>query len=120
MTKIYIPVENVSDYKCYELINQDTIRVYLDTPVYNQNIRHKDIYINSHYLESNVSTTWYWYNNESSKSNLPVCINTDNITNKVEYSNDFCDSLIITFILLIICFYFPYKFIIKKLFGRWL
>lgn len=120
MYKIFIPVDDINDYKCYQVIDKDTIRVYLDTPVYNQNIRHKDIYINSHYLESKVNTTWFWYNNESSKSELPVCIDTNIITNKVEYSNYFYESLIIFIIILIFCFYFPYKFFIKKILGRWL
>ena len=53
----------------------------------------------------------------------------DNVTGVIPYSkvissnryyrNDMPSILLMTFILLILCFYFPYK-IISRLFGRWL
>lgn len=111
--KIYIPYENKNDFACYSIYDKDTIRAYTTTPNYNTTTNYTDFYINSHYLNKTGQQTWNNY------STLPTCIDTDNISDNVFYRNDLNDILLCTFIILIVCFYFPYK-IISRLFGRWL
>jgi len=109
--KIYVPSE-ITYTACYTIYDKDTLRVYQNTPTYNSSVNYYDIYFNSHYYYRQGQQTWTQY------STLPQCINSDNITTDVYYRNDFDSIIIITFILLLICFYFPFK-IISRLFGRW-
>lgn len=111
--KIYVPVDNISDYACYSVLDKDTIRAYTNSPNYNTTSNYTDFFINSHYLSRQGSTTWNQY------STLPSCISTNDLSNNVYFRSDITDIFICTFIILIICFYFPYK-IISRLFGRWL
>lgn len=107
--KIYLPS---TDYACYYMINNNTIRAYENTPRMNSSSNYTDYYINSHYLYTNGTQTWGSY------STLPVCMGSEFTTN-VFYRNDIDSILIIFFIILLICFYFPYR-IISRAFGRWL
>lgn len=108
--KIYVPDSSKS---CYVVRDKDTIRAYNTIPTYNSTINYTDYYINSHYIDTTGSQTFSQY------TTLPSCINSNNITDNVFYRNDIDSILIITFILLLICFYFPYR-ILSRLFGRWL
>ena len=117
MNHVYVPADNISDYKCYEFIDRHTIRAYLDTPTYNSNIRFQDIYLDMEYYMTGVGTTWFWWNSESSHANLPSCIQNSRLTNEVYYRNDFDKSLIIFVILAIICLYLPFR-LFMKLFKR--
>lgn len=111
MAKVYVPEFNQGN--CAYIYNTDIIRVYDSTPRQNTTISYKDYYIKSSYISNTGSTTFSTY------STLPTCISSSNITTNVFYRNDFDKILVITFILLIICFYFPYR-IISRMFGRWL
>lgn len=106
---IYLPNTN---YSCYYLQSEGTIRAYHSMPRVNSQIDYTDYYINSHYLKRNGTQTFG--NNSSS---LPICM-TDTFTTDVYYRNDLDQILTITIILLLICFYFPYR-IISRMFGRW-
>lgn len=106
---IYLPNTN---YSCYYMPNDYTIRSYHSTPRQNSSSDYTDYFINSHYISRDGTQTW------SSYSTLPVCM-TDTFTTNVFYRNDIDQILVIFFILLIICFYFPYR-IITRAFGRWL
>lgn len=111
--RIYVPYDTITDYQCYVVYDKDTIRAYNSSPQYNTTSNYTDFFINSHYISRQGQQTWNQY------SNLPSCIDTNNITNNVFYRNDFNDILVCLIIILIICFFFPYK-IISRLFGRWL
>lgn len=111
MSSIYIP--SYTNSKCAYVYNSDTIRVYDSTPTLNSTINYTEYFVNSSYLSRTGSTTFNQY------SSLPVCLSSSDITTNVFYRNDIDKILVITFILLIICFYFPYR-IISRMFGRWL
>ena len=106
--KIFVP--NSDSYSCIEVINHYTLRAYEDTPVVGSSVNFRDYFIDSNYLFKDGSEVI-----EIS----PICISTDNLTSDVFYRSDFDKILLITFILLILLFWFPYK-IISRLFGRWL
>lgn len=106
---LYIPSTN---YPCIVVQNHDTIRAYHTTPTLNSTTQYTDYFVNSHYMKQEGSTTWNQY------STLPSC-NVETFTDNVYYRNDFDSILIIFFIILLVCFYFPYR-IISRMFGRWL
>ena len=107
---IYVPTYNNSN--CVAIRDKDTIRVYDSRPTNNSNVFYTDYFINSHYLFVNGYQQFTQY------STLPTCINTDLLTSSPYYRNDFDNILVIFIILLIICFYFPYR-ILSRMFGRW-
>lgn len=111
MSHVYVPEFNEGN--CAYIYNTDIIRVYESQPQHNSTIRYKDYYIKSSYIYNEGSTSF------SSYSTLPVCINTNRITTNVMYRNDIDSIMVVFFILLLICFYFPYR-IIARMFGRWL
>lgn len=111
MSKIYVP--DYSSSNCAYINSSDIIRVYDSVPQNGRTIAYKDYYIKSSYIYNTGSTTFSQY------STLPTCINSDRITTDYWYRNDFDSILVILFIILILCFYFPYR-IISRLFGRWL
>lgn len=105
---IYLPD---TTYACYVVRDNNTIRAYERTPQNNTTINYTDYYINSHYIYTNGQQTFTNYNT------LPTCMGAT-ITNNVFYRNDIDQILVVFFILLLICFYFPYR-IISRMFGRW-
>lgn len=112
MEHIYLPVENVNDFKCYHFYNADTIRAYKKVPQLDSSSDYVDFYINSHYLKNNGTQTWGSYH-----SNLPSCLSTDSITNNYFYRNDLFDILGCFMILSIFCIYFPIS-LFSKCFKR--
>ena len=114
MNKLYLPIEKVSDYKCYSVIDKDTIRAYVQQPQLDSSSQYVDFYINSHYLQkTGIQSFGNW------NSSLPTCFNSNSITNEVYYRNDFDSILIIFLILFIFIIVLPYK-IMSRAFGRWL
>lgn len=113
MENIYLPVDDVSEFACYSIVGSDTIRAYNSIPRVNSSSNYVDFYINSHYLEKEGTQTWGQY------SSLPSCISSNSITNDFYYRNDLSDIMIIFFIMLIICFYFPVR-VVCRLFRRFL
>lgn len=112
MEHIYLPIENVSDFKCYYIYNSDTIRAYKKVPQVNSTSDYVDFYINSHYLEKEGSQTWGSYHEY-----LPTCLATTAITNNYLYRNDLFDILGCFIILAIFCVYFPIC-LFSKLFKK--
>lgn len=110
--KIFIPQDNTYN-KCYVVQNEDVIRAYDTKPQNNKQYNYRDYYINSNYIYKDGTGTWSQYNT------LPTCLSSDVITHDVYYRNDFDKILVIFIILMIICFYFPYK-VMSRLFGKWL
>ena len=109
--KIYVP--NYSSGNCAYIHSSDVLRVYATVPTQNSTVDYTDYYLKSHYIYNTGRTTF------SNYSTLPVCINADNITTDVYYRNDLADIMIVFFIILLVCFYFPYR-VLSRLFGRWL
>lgn len=106
---IYVP--NYSDSSCVSVLDKDTIRVY-NTNDFEiaTTYDYTDYFVNSHYLSREGSELI---------EDIPICVSNVNLTDDFYYRNDFDSILVILFIILIICFYFPYK-IFSRLFGRWL
>lgn len=104
MGKIYLPTEYVNN-SC-KVVNSDYIRVYTNQ----NNTQWVDVFYNSNYLLKNG------YSNYATN---PQCDTLNTYTDNVFYRNDIDSILVIFIIILIICFYFPYK-IISRMFGRWL
>lgn len=114
MNKIYLPIENISDYKCYSVYDKDTIRAYVQQPQLDSSSQYVDFYINSHYLQKTGTQTWGQWNNT-----LPICLTSSSITNDVYYRNDLDSILIIFLVLFIFIIALPYK-VMSRAFGRWL
>lgn len=107
---VYVPS---NDCDCVSVSNGDILRCYTDTPRQNTTVNYIDYYINSHYLEKGGTQTFNQY------TSLPVCVPSNQVTNNVMYRSDLDGILICFLIILLICFYFPYR-IISRAFGRWL
>lgn len=113
MSKVYVPLSDIDDFACYSVFSSDVIRADYDVPRVNSSSDYIDYYINSHYLEKKGSQTWGSYN-----SNLPVCIDKAEITNFYGYRNDFAEILIISLILIGVCWFIVSKLIKTLLKGR--
>lgn len=112
MKNIYLPVDSVSDFECYSVLDKDTIRAYVNKPQINTSSNYVDFYINSHYLEKEGTQTWGSYTQY-----LPVCISSSAITTDFYYRNDMPQILVMFIILSIFVFLIPIK-IFTRLFRR--
>ena len=99
---IYVP--NLEDYECFVVKDSETIRAYENEPIIGENVSYRDYYINSHYVYSDGLELI---------TNVPICLNSSNLTAEVYYRNDFDSILIIFSLLAIICFYIPTKIVLK-------
>lgn len=113
MNNIYLPVDNVSDFKCYEVRDKDTIRAYYSKPAVNSSSDYIDFYINSHYLEKTGTINWGQWS-----QNLPVCISETSITNEIEYRFDYLQSIFLFALLVVIMFWVPLKLTFFRFFRR--
>lgn len=111
MSKVYVP--SFTNNSCAHIQSSDVIRVYDSNPQYNSTIHYVDYYIKSSYISNDGYATFGNY------STLPTCINNADLTSDFYYRNDLSNILVIFFIILIVCFYFPFK-IFSRMFGRWL
>ncbi len=109
MATFYVPD---TSYKCYVFINSTTLRAYEQVPRQNTTISYTDYYYTSHYTFTNGTQQFSTY------STIPVC-NGGTFTDNVFYRYDFDSIMVIFFLILLICFYFPYR-LISRAFGRWL
>ena len=91
------------DYKCYTVIDKDTIRAYEEIPSQNSNISYRDFYVNSHYLYKDGNQQFNPY------TSIPTCIEKARLTDNVYYRNDIDSILIIFIIFTIFAFYIPLK-----------
>lgn len=107
MSKVYLPTYTSNN--CIVIYDKDTIRVYDSLPQYQQVANYKDYYINSHYLVKEDSEVI---------ESVPSCELQDNFTTNVFYRNDLMDIMVVFIILVIICFYFPYR-VISRCLGKW-
>ena len=112
MKNIFLPVDDISDFACYSVVDKDTIRAYVNRPQLNSSSNYVDFYINSHYLEKEGTQTWGSYTQY-----LPVCISSSAITNDFYYRNDLPGILFMFIIFSIFIFYIPIK-VFLRLFRR--
>lgn len=104
MAKIYLPTDLVN--KDCKVINNDYIRVYNNNS-YNS---WTDVYFKSGYYLKSGQTTY---------SSTVTCDNLNTYTDNIFYRYDISSTLIIFYIIVIVCFYFPFR-IFGRAFGRWL
>ena len=107
---IYMPLDTTYN-KCYVVQSEGVIRGYDRLPAYNTSYNYRDYYINSSYIFRDGQGTW------SNYSTLPVCLDSDIITNDFYYRLDLPDILIIFLIINIFAIYLPIK-IFSKLFKK--
>lgn len=106
---IYVP--NKEDYKCFVVRSEEIIRAYKQKPTNNSTIEYRDYYYNSNYVYTDGEQTFSQY------TALPICLDSNVITDNVYYRNDFDSILIIFLIMSIFSFYIPLK-IFSRLFRR--
>lgn len=107
---IYVP--DLDNYECFVVQNDTTIRAYEDIPRQNTTINYRDYFITSNYIYKDGQQTFSNY-----ATNIPVCLSSSVLTDKVEYRNDFDSILIIFLIMCIFCFYIPVC-LFKRIFRR--
>ena len=105
MSKIYVP--DLTSYKCYVVRNDSTIRAYKEIPRNNSDIEYRDYYYNSNYLYQDGIQSF------SNYTTLPVCLDSNFLTNDFYYRNDFDSILVMFLILSIFCFYIPIKVFLR-------
>lgn len=108
--KIYVPEDNVYN-KCYVVQSEGVIRGYDRTPANNTTYNFRDYFIRSDYIFKDGNGSW------SNYSTLPVCLDSDIITNDFWYRVDITNVLLNVFVIVILCLYPAFK-IFKSLFGR--
>lgn len=105
---IYVPDLN---YACYVVQGEGVIRGYEEIPARDRNIAYRDWYINSNYIYRDGTQSFNQW------SDLPICLQTSEISDVVYYRNDFDSILIVFLIMCIFCFYLPLK-VFLRLFRR--
>ena len=108
--KIYVP-ESSTYNKCYVVASSDIIRAYDRVPTNNTEYNYRDYYINSSYLYKDGYGSWGSY------SSLPICLDSDVITNDFYYRLDMPNILLMFLIINIFGVFIPIK-IFSKIFKK--
>lgn len=106
---IYVPDDSTYD-SCYVVQSDGVIRGYDRTPSYNSSYNYRDYFINSSYIYRDGTGTWNNY------STLPICLDSNIITNDIYYRLDFPNILIMFLIINIFGIYLPIKIFSKLIF----
>lgn len=109
--KVYVPVDDLSDYSCYTIFDANTIRAYKNNLQVGNN-DYTDFYISSHYLSKDGTQII------ESTQEFPICSQATNITNDYWYRLDLAHCVIIV-MFFVIFIYFTFK-VFSRMFGRWL
>ena len=104
MAKIYVPTDYLN-YSC-KVVYNDYIRVYTN----NSYTSWTDVYFKSGY---------YLKSGQSNYPGTVICDSLNTYTDDIFYRYDCANSLLIFFIISIVCLYFPFR-IFSRAFGRWL
>ena len=107
---IYIPDDNTYN-KCYVVQSEGVIRGYDRQPSNNTNYNYRDYYINSNYIYRDGTGSWSQY------STLPICLDSNLLTNDFYYRNDFWSICIIFMTLFFFIFFLPFK-LFSRFFRR--
>lgn len=110
---IYVP--DLTNYKCFVVRNDSTIRAYKQIPRNNTDIEYRDYFYTANYLYQDGTQSFSTY------TTLPVCLDSSVLTTDYQYRNDYADILIIFLIYCLFGIYLPLK-IFMRLFkkGRYL
>ncbi len=103
--KIYVP--DLENYQCYVVQSEGVIRAYEQLPANDVTTNYRDYYINSDYIYKDGVTTFSHY------SSIPVCLDSNNLTNDFYYRNDIDKILIIFLILFIFIIFIPFKIVLR-------
>lgn len=109
---IYLPVE-ITNQNCAYIVNEEVIRVYDIKPTTTGNYTYTEYFVGFDYNIRNGVSQFSQY------STFPTCLPTSSFTTNYMYRTDFVNIVVIIFIFLIVCFYFPIR-VISRIFGRWL
>ncbi len=112
MSQIYLPIE-IDNNMCAYVYDKDTIRVYEEVPRLNATIDYTDYFINSNYLSRTGSTT---FGNWSTISY--DCLDSSLFTTNAFSRVDLDKILIITFILIFVCYYLIRTLVRRVTYGR--
>ena len=110
MDKIFVPSDTIYN-ACYVVQSQGVIRAYDRIPANNSSYNYRDYYIDSNYIYRDGTGTW------SSYTTLPICLDSDILTNEYWYRHDFSDILIMFLIINIFGILLPIK-IFSKIFRK--
>ena len=108
--KIFMPNDTTYN-KCYVVQSEGVIRGYDRVPQLSTSYNYRDYYINSDYIYRDGVGQWSQY------ATLPVCLDSDVITNDFYYRTDFDSILVIFLIMCIFIFLVPFK-IFTRFFRR--
>lgn len=110
---IYVP--DLTNYKCFVVRNDSTIRAYKQIPKNNTDVEYRDYFYTANYLYQDGTQSFSTY------TTLPVCLDSSVLTTDYQYRNDYADILIIFLIYCLFGIYLPLK-IFMRLFkkGRYL
>ena len=109
MSKIYVP--DLTNYKCYVVRSDSTIRAYKEIPRNNFDIEYRDYYFTANYMYQDGIQSFGSY------STLPVCLGNSVLTTDYYYRNDFPDILLMFLIISLVGIYLPFK-VLFRLFRR--
>ena len=109
MSKIYVP--DLTNYKCFLVRSDSTIRAYKEVPRNNTDVHYRDYYFTANYLYQDGIQSFGSY------STLPVCLSNSELTTDYYYRNDFPDILIMFLVISLFGIYLPFK-ILFRLFRR--
>ena len=108
---IYMPDDSTYN-KCYVVQSADVIRGYDRVPTNNESYNYRDYYINSSYIYKDGYSNWGSY------TNLPVCLDSDVITDNIWYRQDI-DKIVIVFgFIFFFIFFFTAKLFKRLIRGR--
>lgn len=105
---IYVPDER---YNCYVVYQEGVLRGYEQIPTYNTTVAYRDFYIDNNYIYRDG------YQQFTTYSTLPVCLDSSVLSTEYYYRNDFDRILLMFLILSIFIIYIPLK-IVSRLFRR--
>ena len=108
---IYVPEDSTYN-KCYVVQSEGVIRGYDVTPALSTNYNYRDYYINSSYIYRDGSGSWSQY------STLPICLDSEKLTNDFYYRLDFDKICIIFITLALFGILLPIKIFSKILLGK--
>lgn len=108
---IYMPEDSIYN-KCYIVQSSDIIRGYDRVPKNNESYNYRDYYINSSYIYKDGYSNWGSY------TNLPICLDSNVITNNMWYRQDIDKIVIVFCFIFFFIFFFITKLFKRLLFGR--
>lgn len=107
---IYVP-EDTTYNKCYVVQSEGVIRGYDRLPQNNANYNYRDYYIRGNYIYRDGYGTWSQY------TTLPICLDSNVISNNFYYRTDF-DSICIIFMTCFFFIFFIPFMLYKRIFRR--